>query len=110
MSASPRLTPSPGLVVRGLVSLGAVLAWSQRQGIDDLHIIADHAGVLARRARLFADPPTVCAVDGANSVPRCDILQGRRDRDTHVEISYRTLNVLDLRENQSGWCACQNLL
>lgn len=31
-------------------------------------------------------------------VPRWEILQERRDRNTDVEISYGTLNVLDLRE------------
>ncbi len=50
-------------------SLGAVLAWSQREGIDDLHLIADHTGVLARRAELFATPPTVWGIDGTTVVP-----------------------------------------
>ncbi len=49
-------------------SLGAMLAWSQRQGIDDLHLIADDAGVLARRAQLFARRPTVWSVDGSVAV------------------------------------------
>jgi hypothetical protein len=50
-------------------SLGAILAWAHRQEIDELHVVADDAGVLARRALLFADPPTVWTVDGAELVP-----------------------------------------
>jgi hypothetical protein len=41
------------------------LLWAQRFGLDELHLLADDgAGVLARRAAAFADPPRVWRVDG----------------------------------------------
>jgi hypothetical protein len=44
-------------------SLGAALAWAANTGIDELHVLSSaDAGVLARRAELFARPPTVWAV------------------------------------------------
>jgi len=47
-------------------SLGAALAWSQRQGAtDELHLlVTGGAGVLARRASRFARPVTVWAIEG----------------------------------------------
>jgi hypothetical protein len=46
-------------------ALGRALAWTERQGLDPLHLLAgDGSGVLARRARLFTDPPRVWLVDG----------------------------------------------
>lgn len=40
--------------------LGPALAWAERQGVDDLHVIVDDAaGRLARQAAWFRSPPTV---------------------------------------------------
>ncbi len=51
--------------------LGRALAWASRQdGFDALHVlVARDAGVLARRAALFAVAPTVWSVDGRTLVP-----------------------------------------
>jgi len=41
------------------------MAWARQQGIEELHVLADDdAGVLARRAALFRDPPTIWWVNG----------------------------------------------
>jgi hypothetical protein len=48
-------------------ALGPALAWADRHGVADLHVVAEAglpAGVLARQASLFADGPTVWAVQG----------------------------------------------
>jgi len=56
-------------------SLGPALAWARQHEVDELHLlVADHAGLVARRAKLFRDPPTVWAIDGdgihpANAAP-----------------------------------------
>lgn len=43
-----------------LRSLGKAMAWARQQGLDELHVLTeDSAGVLARQAALFSDPPTV---------------------------------------------------
>ncbi|HZT65416.1 MAG TPA: hypothetical protein VFA11_06480 [Acidimicrobiales bacterium] len=45
--------------------LGGALAWGQAHRITELHLIAGPgAGLIARRARAFAQPPTVWCVDG----------------------------------------------
>jgi hypothetical protein len=47
--------------------LGGALAWARQQRVSDLHVLAEDpvaAGILARRAALFARPPTVWRVDG----------------------------------------------
>ena len=53
--------------------LGPALAWADRQGVSRLHLLADAdhgvAGVLARQADLFADAPTVWAIDGTVLTP-----------------------------------------
>lgn len=49
-------------------SLGGVLAWADRQSLDTLHLIADDAGVLARRATQFRSAPQVWQVRGATVV------------------------------------------
>ena len=47
-------------------ALGKAMAWARQQGVDELHVLAeDHAGVLARRAALFASAPTVWWVQGS---------------------------------------------
>jgi hypothetical protein len=52
-----------------VTAFGAALVWARRRGITDLHLIADtDAGVLARRAGCFTQPPTVWQVDGASLV------------------------------------------
>jgi hypothetical protein len=49
----------------GATSVGRALAWAQRHDLDELHLlVADGAGVAARRAALFASPPQVWAIDG----------------------------------------------
>jgi len=54
-------------------ALGPALVWAERQGVTDLHLLADagpeDAGVLARQAVLFADAPGVWAVEGTALVP-----------------------------------------
>jgi hypothetical protein len=47
-------------------ALGPALAWAERHHVADLHLLADRgaAGILARQAALFADGPTIWAVDG----------------------------------------------
>ena len=53
-----------------LASLGPALVWADRRGLRELHLLADdQADVIARRAALFADPPTVWAVDGTELRP-----------------------------------------
>jgi hypothetical protein len=51
-------------------ALGAALVWGDRQEIDQLHVLADDdVGVLARRARWFAEPaPSVWLVTPAGLV------------------------------------------
>lgn len=68
------LDGSTGWVLLGAdadTSLGGALAWARRAGVDGLHIVVDRleaAGLLARRAALFASPPTVWRADGADLV------------------------------------------
>lgn len=46
-------------------ALGPALAWARSKDVTELHVLAeDEAGVLARRARAFADPPQVWQVTG----------------------------------------------
>lgn len=52
---------------RPVQSLGAALAWSYRQGLEDLHVVVDDplvAGVLARRAQHVDHPPLVWSCEG----------------------------------------------
>ena len=47
--------------------MGRGLLWARRFPLKDLHLLVDDkgaAGVLARRAAAFADPPTVWRIDG----------------------------------------------
>lgn len=51
-------------------SFGAALVWAGRRGADDVNLVAERdSGVLARRARCFAVPPSVWAVEGTALVP-----------------------------------------
>jgi hypothetical protein len=53
-------------------ALGPAMAWAANRGVvgADLHLIFDrHAGLLARRAAAFTDPPTVWQVEGAGLRP-----------------------------------------
>lgn len=53
-------------------ALGGVLAWGRKQGVASLHLVvesAEAAGILARRAAAFIDPPSVWVVDGTALVP-----------------------------------------
>jgi hypothetical protein len=53
-----------------LASLGPSLVWADRRGVTALHLIVDgDAGVVARRASLFRDPPEVLEVDGTSLRP-----------------------------------------
>jgi hypothetical protein len=48
-------------------ALGPALAWARQQEVARLHVLVDDleaAGVLARRATYFLDPPEVLVVDG----------------------------------------------
>jgi hypothetical protein len=55
-------------------SLGAALAWGRKAGAPHVHVLVDDsapegaAGIVARRAQLFAEPPTVWRVVGADLV------------------------------------------
>ena len=58
------------LDVDPLASLGPALVWASRRGSASLHVIVDgDASVVARRAALFADPPSVWTVTGTSLVP-----------------------------------------
>jgi hypothetical protein len=49
--------------------LGRALAWTTQRATDQVHVLAeDGAGVLARRAELFRDPPVVWQVAGRRVV------------------------------------------
>lgn len=53
-------------------SLGAALAWARRHAAERVHVVVDDpdaAGLLARRAALFAPAPTVWRADGADLHP-----------------------------------------
>ena len=54
-------------------ALGGALAWGRKHGVSSLHVVvedAEAAGVLARRAALFASPRvTVSVVDGTSLRP-----------------------------------------
>jgi len=51
-------------------ALGAVLAWAQARDAREVHVLVDDgAGVLARRAALFAEPPSIWKVDGNGTTP-----------------------------------------
>ena len=53
-------------------SLGRALAWTEQQDVRETHVLVDHepaAGVLARRATAFADPPTIWRVEGRSVEP-----------------------------------------
>ena len=50
-----------------ITAFGPALVWAERRGATDVTLVVDEpgaAGVLARRAQHFADPPTVLVVDG----------------------------------------------
>lgn len=54
---------------RGDRSLGGALAWAKRNGVTDLHVLAETgAGTLARQAQAFDPAPTVWQVDGRELV------------------------------------------
>ena len=51
-------------------ALGGALAWGLRSGVGELHVLAEGGtGLLARRAALFASPPSVWRVDGRGVEP-----------------------------------------
>jgi hypothetical protein len=53
-------------------ALGPALAWARQQGATTLNLLVDDedaAGVLARRATYFSQPPGVFVVDGRTLVP-----------------------------------------
>jgi len=53
-------------------SLGAALAWARRHEAEVVHVVVDDpdaAGLLARRAALFAPAPTIWRAVGADLVP-----------------------------------------
>jgi hypothetical protein len=55
-----------------LTAFGPALVWAERAGIRQLSLLiddADAAAVVARRARLFTDPPEVLVVSGTTTVP-----------------------------------------
>lgn len=55
---------------RPVLAFGPALVWAEREGIDDLHVIADtETGVVARRAGCFEAPPTVWRAEGTTLVP-----------------------------------------
>ena len=47
-------------------ALGKAMAWGRQHGLHDVHLfVEDAAGVLARRAALFSNPPTIWWLRGA---------------------------------------------
>jgi hypothetical protein len=53
-------------------ALGPALAWARQQGADRVALLVDDgeaAGILARRAAYFSDPPQVFLVDGRTLTP-----------------------------------------
>ncbi len=53
-----------------LTAFGPALIWAERAGVQELTLLvddADAAPVVARRARLFRDPPTVLVVSGPST-------------------------------------------
>ncbi|HEX6417411.1 MAG TPA: hypothetical protein VFZ77_02915 [Acidimicrobiales bacterium] len=58
-------------------ALGPALVWADRHGVADLHVLAEpgasEAGTLARQASLFADGPTVWAVEGTTLAPAAPV-------------------------------------
>ncbi len=52
-------------------ALGPALAWADQRGASQLEVIVpdDAAGIVARRAGLFREPPTVWMVEGRTLVP-----------------------------------------
>lgn len=58
------LDPNP------LAAFGPALVWADRRSLTEVHLLAEvAAGVVARRARLFAPAPTVWRIDGATIAP-----------------------------------------
>ena len=52
--------------------LGRALIWGDRQGVDELHVVADDpaaAGLLARRATAFTSAPRIWRAEGRTLVP-----------------------------------------
>jgi hypothetical protein len=50
--------------------LGRALAWTSQRSADEVHVLAEEgAGVLARRAGLFRDPPRVWQIAGRRVAP-----------------------------------------
>jgi len=48
-----------------LATLGPALVWADRRGLVDVHLLAEgDVGVLARRAALFANAPSVWVIEG----------------------------------------------
>ena len=59
----------PGAAAMVYRRLGAALAWADKARVERrlLHVLVDgRAGIIARQAALFADPPTVWEIDGAD--------------------------------------------
>lgn len=53
-----------------VLSLGPALVWADRHGAADVHLVAERdAGIVARRAALFAPAPTVWTVAGTTLQP-----------------------------------------
>ena len=51
-------------------ALGGALAWGRQAGVAELHVLAEEdAGLLARRAAEFVDPPSVWRVEGRDVAP-----------------------------------------
>jgi hypothetical protein len=54
-----------------LRAFGPALVWAERRGATEVTLLVDDdaAGVVARRARQFRDPPTVLRIEGTSTVP-----------------------------------------
>ena len=50
-------------------TLGGALAWAHHFGVEELHVLADDAGAMARQASAFALPLTVWQVNGRSVAP-----------------------------------------
>ncbi len=58
------------LAVNPLAALGPSLVWAERRSLTTLHLLVETAaGIVARRAQLFAAAPTVWQIEGAALAP-----------------------------------------
>jgi hypothetical protein len=100
--AEPAVFPGGAAVVEGehgwllldvnpIAAFGPALVWADRRGATDVILLVDDAmaaGVVARRARQFRDPPTVLVVTGTETaVAEPALLDDRRGGPSAPELA-----------------------